>query len=78
MGIERFDDYLIPIPCPECNGTIDKSIGWIKHNRKFWCAHCHREIDLMSGPFVTKMRKIDKAIKALEAALLELDIDVNS
>lgn len=68
------DEVPVSIPCPHCNESFEKSLSWLKRNRKHWCPHCHEEIDLNTERFRSGVKRIDKAIKELELAILELEV----
>ena len=69
------DEVPVSIPCPRCEGSFEKSLSWLKNNRKHWCPHCHVEVDLDSEHFRTGVKRIERAVKELELAILELELD---
>jgi hypothetical protein len=34
------DQLPLPIPCPNCGHSIDKTIGWFRSNDKLACSEC--------------------------------------
>ena len=57
-----FDDQTLDIPCPDCGKKAEKSVGWLKANKKFTCSGCGQTIDLQSDQFRRELAKAEKAL----------------
>ncbi len=62
MAKAFFDDEMLDIPCPDCGKNAEKSVRWLKANKKLTCSGCGQTIDLQSDQFRREIAKAEKSI----------------
>ncbi len=60
---ELFDGLEIPIPCPECEHTTPKKVGWLKSNNQFPCPGCGKTITLKSEELIGGLADFEKEME---------------
>jgi hypothetical protein len=53
------EDATIPLPCPKCGHTTDKSIGWLEANNNFVCCGCGETIPLEDGELLRALSNLE-------------------
>jgi hypothetical protein len=58
------EDYVLPIHCPKCGASIEKTVGWLRDNNELVC-HCGTMSHLEPAEVIAAAETLDDTLRRI-------------